>query len=472
MTIKEIKAAMEKAIAELEALEDKSRVTDLSAEDLKVVTTGVDTKKAEIKSLATQAEDAVTKAKSDKHLSDIMGDLAGLMEVDTANKNLSGADPNADDDDPFGTKRLHAEAIDHTRKVIEHQKAFHTYMTKGMKEVSGEQMKHLLQPKSDRFNEGKSGVVMPDTFGLRVFGKTWADNMGLKALPMQSDSNAQGGYAVPTEQWSFILETPAEEPHILNRASVHPTKTGDIQVPRLQQTDSNEYGGMAAQWTSEGDTKPSTEWAFEQVTIATHELAAYTELTHRLLARSPIDLERFLANLARGVLNDTMDQAFINGTGTGQPLGILQTTGIRLVPRNTRADVKYDDLVDLKYAVKPYHRTNGIFMIGDDVSQNLEKDKDGQNRPLFTASTANGLYDRLVGKSYLPTTRVPRLGRQGDMSFGDMKSYYIAMEQEIVIRRSDDYQFPKNTAAFAFFVVVGGQLVFPRTWATLDDITS
>jgi HK97 family phage major capsid protein len=246
--------------------------------------------------------------------------------------------------------------------------------------------------------------------------------------------------------------------------------TGEVTWPKAVQTDANEYGGMTAAWINEAASKTQTDTQFTQEKIATHELAMYTEISHTLLRRSPIAIEQWIATRARQVCMDAMDAAFINGDGNGKPLGLLQTTGIRTVGRTTADTVVRTDLVNLKYALKPYHRAGAVFVAEDGVIKALEELEDNEGRPLFTANAATGIFERLAGYPFIATTRNPTLGTEGDVLFADLREYYIPMEQDIMVKRSDDYKFQNNCTALAIFVHVGGKLVQPRTCAILGDV--
>jgi HK97 family phage major capsid protein len=371
-----------------------------------------------------------------------------------------------------------AQAKDHDAELRHQEKCFHKYISGGQKMLSGEEFE-LMQPKSTAFDKGAGGVKLPTSFAIKMFGTSWAKSVGysdteiarvFKASTMVSSSDALGGYLVPEDYRASLLSTPVEAPHILPRATVVPSMTGEVTWPKAVQTDANEYGGMTASWINEAASKPQTDTQFTQEKIATHELAMYTEISHTLLRRSAIALEQWIATRGRQVAMDAMDAAFINGDGNGKPLGLLQTTGIRTVGRQTADTVVRKDLVELKYALKPYHRAGAVFVAEDGVIKTLEELEDNEGRPLFTANTATGIFERLAGYPFIATTRNPSLGTEGDVLFADLREYYIPMEQDIVIKRSDDYKFQNNVASIAIFVHVGGKLVQPRTCAVLGDV--
>jgi len=450
--LKKLKAAAEKARKAADSA--KKALEDADDDTREALQKAYDEQVAAAKAAVDELKEAVEEAKEKKAVDDIMKQAEDLTKVKVP-----------------GGVNLAVNAIDHDAEDNAQVEAFKLYCTAGWGHMSGEQCK-LVKNENPSFKLGEGGARLPKRLIVGLFPElAKAFGMASKALPLTS-VNPNMTALIPPDYRAQVLEVPAEAVHVLPRATIVPSATGTIQWPRLVQSDANEYGAVAVGWTDEGATKQQSEAKFDQVTIQTHEVSAWTQLSHRLLKRSAIDLGGYLGRLFRAAILNAIDAALINGTGVGQPAGIIGTAGIRQVARAAAGAVSYDDLVDLKYAVKPYHRASGIFLAEDQVLQGLEKAKDTQGRPLFTASTMNGIYDRLVGKTYIGSTRLPALGITGDVIFFDPKEYIVAMEEDVVVRRSDDYDFPKNVATFAFYAVVGGQLVQPRTAAILVGTVS
>ena len=463
MDIKSLQEKLEKLFAEMKALD--GGITKAADDEAKAVArTAFETKRAEVEAVQAELEGAIAKAEKEAAIQ----------------KSLNRASDNLKAQVPAGAKLATAvaEPKDHDAALRHQEKCFHSYIEGGDKMLSGEEME-LLQPNSKSFTQGMGGVKLPASFAIKMFGTRWAKCVGysdsdinrvFKASTMVSSSDALGGYTVPEDFRATLLQTPVEAPHILPRATIVPAPTGEVTWPKAVQTDANEYGGMTASWINEAASKPQTDTRFTQEKIACHELAMYTEISHTLLRRSPLALEQWIATRGRQVALDAMDAAFINGDGNGKPLGLLQTDGVRIVGRTTANTVVRSDLVNLKYALKPYHRAGAVFVAEDGVIKTLEELEDNEGRPLFTANAATGIFERLAGFPFIATTRNPALGVEGDVLFADLREYYVPMEQDIMIKRSDDYKFQNNAAAIAIFVVVGGKLVQPRTCAVLGDV--
>lgn len=466
MGIKELQAALKKAYEEQKELDAAINKAE-SDEDKVKAREAFDAKREEVKELKLKLDKAVADAEEEKAMTDSQKAASAL----TATQVPTGASA-------LGDGKKDAEAKDEGVILRAKEGVFLKYMEGGHTNLSGEEYKAMTPGDETKFSAAKGGVCMPLSFRLKMLGAKWAQSVGIsqheirqcqKASTMLSSSDALGGYTIPEDFRLPMLDLPVEMSHILPRATVIPAPTGEVTMPKSKQTDANEYGGMVGEWIEEGGLKPKTDTRFEQVKIATHEFAMHTQISIRLLNRSAIAMESWLATRGRQVCLDAMDTAFINGDGNGKPLGILQTDGIREAARETADTVVRKDTVHLKYKLKPYHRAGAVFVMDDTVQQALEELEDTTGRPLFAPSMANGPYDRLSGYPYISTTRTPNIGTDGDLMFVDLREYYVPMEQDIVIKRSDDYDIVHNVATIVIFVVVGGKLVQPRVCAILGN---
>jgi len=322
--------------------------------------------------------------------------------------------------------------------------------------------------------EAQASVRLPDHMILQMLGGNYARAFGKTVMSVDNalTNPSRANNLVPQDFRAQLQQLPFDAPALVDRVTVIPSGTGVVTFPSLQQSDANEFGGMSWQWKGEAEEKPETEPRFAQKEITCYELCGYTEVSERALTRSAISIEGMLMILVRAGLNYVLDNAIINGSGAGQPTGIVNTAGIRTVNRAAAGAVSDVDLVNLKHEVKPAHRGGAMWAIADGVEQGLELAVDGLNRPLFRSSTADGSYDRLVGYPYVVAQNCPTIGNTGDVIFGNPRWYFLAMEEEITIAKSKDYRFRHNVVAFKFFLVAGGILMQPRAMAVLNDTVS
>jgi HK97 family phage major capsid protein len=462
MTIKEMREALEKLMKSMDEL--NAEMTGKEGDELKALDEKHGKASTEAKELMKKLDDAVIKAKQDKSFKDTLEATKSLEEASFPK-----------------SEKTKAVAVDPTTKHKDHENLFLKYMQDGPKLMSSNERDFLAPDDTAGFDKGAGGASMPLSLKVKMLGFKWALSVGhshaevsaaMKASTMVSTSDPLGGYTIPQDFRLPVLDLPPEPPSVTDRVTMVPAPTGEITMPKSVQTDENEFGGMTGQWINEAGLKPKTDTQFEQEQITAHEYAMHTQISHRLLSRSPIGMENWVTTKGRQVCINALDNAIISGDGNGKPLGFLETSGIRQVARNTVSEINYEDLVNLKYGLRPNHRARGIFVVNDSILQALELKKDNDDRPLFTASTANGIYDRLVGYQYVSSTRMPDLGVEGDIAFIDLSEYYLAMEEDIVVKRSDDYAFVNNVATIAIFMVAGGKFLQPRVGAILTGDAS
>lgn len=463
-TIKQLTEQLKKARAEMKTLRDAIQEAE-GDEAVAKASEAFEAKRDEAMNLKAKLDDAIAEEEQEKALDASInaGDAAKPRTKKQAA--LGGTD---------------AQPRDQYKEMREKEQCFVKYMEGGRSSMSPREYEAIKADDSQTRSEQSTGAVkLPRALTLSMFGLKWALGVGyskseiaaiLKQSTMTSDVANLGGDTVPEDFRLPMLSVPTEAAHILPRATVVPAPTGEVTYPKALQTDNNEYGGMTGSWIGEAGLKPKTDTQFEQVKIQTHEFAMHTQISHRLLSRSAVAMEQWVATTGRNVAMDAMDKAFINGDGNGKPLGILQTNGIRNVGRQVAGTVGRTDLLNLKYALKPYHRANGTYLMEDGVLQKFEELEDNEGRPLFTANTATGVFERLAGFPFITNTRQPTLGSVGDLCFVDLSQYYVAMEQDIMVKRSDDYDIVHNVATIVMFVVVGGKLVEPRVCGRLAAV--
>ncbi len=97
---------------------------------------------------------------------------------------------------------------------------------------------------------------------------------------------------------------------------------GNIDIPK-------QTGGATASWLSEQATVSESNQTVGQLQLTPHRLSAATAFTNQLLSQASVDVENFVREDLMKVIALARDLAAIAGTGnSGQPLGILNTTGL------------------------------------------------------------------------------------------------------------------------------------------------
>ncbi len=163
------------------------------------------------------------------------------------------------------------------------------------------------------------------------------ETQGLKAIEekaLSAGSGPDGGFLVPVPAEREILRRMANISPIRSVASVREISTSTFKKAFCPT-------GPATGWVGEADARPQT--ASQQIadlTFPAMELYAMPAATQTLLDDAVVDIEQWIADEVNTVFAEQEGAAFINGTGTGRPMGLLaypKTT--RLPGAGARQDI-------------------------------------------------------------------------------------------------------------------------------------
>ena len=364
-----------------------------------------------------------------------------------------------------------AQAVNINEKSLFEENVFFKYMG-GQKipesqreQLNPEHSKKEFSPESTR-----GGIVIPKSVQERFFPEYFK-----KAIPMLStDNDSAGGRSnLFTEDYrTELLALPPDTPKVWQRVTKKSTNSSTLEHPRLTQTDDNELGGVVVTRGTEGSNATATEADFELEQIATHKLDAYTTGSNRLFRLSRINLEMYIRELFRNALLKVWDNECVYGSGSGEALGIINTTDINEVGRATLNQISWTDIVNVMFGIKENHAAGAEFCLSRTARKYLMGELDEEGRPLFAPATNAGQPATLGGERWFEATAARSLGSDGDLMFGNFRHFWHVVEEDMVIARSEHAEFRKGLIAFRLEVYSGGELMYPRAFAFLNNATS
>lgn len=237
---------------------------------------------------------------------------------------------------------------------------------------------------------------------------------------LQEGIDPQGGYLVPDEYDKRLIDILTEE-NVMRTLGTNITTSGEHKI-NIAATK------PAAAWIEEGGTLTFGDATFDQIILDAHKLHVAIKVTEELLYDNAFNLENYILTQFGKALSNAEEDAFINGTGVGQPLGILAETGGAQVGVTTASSTKVtaDEIINLVYSLKRPYRKNAAFLANDVCVAELRKLKDNNGQYLWQPSLQAGEPDRVLGyKVYTsPYFPVPTAGGTA-VAFGDFSYYNI-----------------------------------------------
>ena len=230
---------------------------------------------------------------------------------------------------------------------------------------------------------------------------------------LQEGVDADGGYLVPEEYDSRLIDT-LEEENIMRKLGRVITTSGEHKI-NIAATK------PAAAWVEEGGALTFGDATFSQILLDAHKLHVAIKVTEELLYDNAFGLENYIIDQFGKALANAEEDAFLNGTGVGQPLGLFAKTGGGTTAETLTGALKADDILNLIYALKRPYRKNASFIINDKNLAVIRKLKDNNGAYMWQPSYQAGEPDKVLGYAVHTSAYAP----ENAIAFGDYSYYNI-----------------------------------------------
>lgn len=282
---------------------------------------------------------------------------------------------------------------------------------------------------------------------------------------------SEGGFLVPpqvsTEIWNGMSESPASLLSLCDQYTVvgdSITFNANAETSRVQ---GSLYGGVRAYWNAEADLMTSSKPKFRQVKLEPQELTAMIYCTDKLLANSGPALGQFLTRAGSDAIMHLINEAIIEGTGAGQPLGLLNAACKVEVAKETNqaADTLVQENVSKMWArMHPLCRSTAVWLHNVDVEPQLDALSTAVKNVAGTDNVggyANKVFNpearTLKGRPLVPAEFCSTIGDAGDIILVDLKAYAAGLRGSVKTDMSMHVRFLYNETAFRFVFAVDGQ---------------
>lgn len=268
-----------------------------------------------------------------------------------------------------------------------------------------------------------------------------------------------GGFLVPDQFGPLLEPIQPQEAVFRPRARVIPAGTppdAAITLPALDQSGARGvFGGVQVVWIAEAVTKPQTEPELREVKLEPQEVAAHIVASDKLL-RNTAAAGALIQTLLRGAIFAAEDQAFLNGTGVGQPLGIIGHPASINVARAGAGAIAYADCVNM-FAAALMGGGRQIWIGSQTILPQLMQMVTPLGQLVWQPSAREGMPMSLLGIPLILNARSPVLGAQGDLILADLNYYLIKDGSPLAIAASEHPRFTRNQTIIKGFWNVDGQ---------------
>ncbi len=286
-----------------------------------------------------------------------------------------------------------------------------------------------------------------------------------------SEVPGDGGFLIPEELRSEILQVALETAIVRPRATIIPMSSLRVPIPMIDDTthQSSILGGVVGDWTEEAAGLTESQASFGRVVLDAKKLTAYAEVPNELLMDAPA-FEGFFSGTFPRAISWFEDVAFLVGTGTGEPQGFINSAvsvSQAAETGQTATTIVWENLIKMYSRMLPTSLGRAVWIASIDTFPQLATmalSVGTGGGPVWIgnmAGTGGGGADTppisILGRPLYFTEKTGPLGTTGDISFVDLSYYLIGDRMQMQVSASEHYKFANDKTAYRVVSRVDGK---------------
>jgi len=288
------------------------------------------------------------------------------------------------------------------------------------------------------------------------------------AYGLSEGIGGDGGFLLQPQYSSELLKVAFETGILGKLCKKTPMTSNQLIIPGWDETNrgtGSRHGGVQGYWLAEGADKTRSHPKFRRIELNANKCAVLVYTTDELL-EDHAALEAHVREAAASEIGFMVDDAIIEGTGAGRPLGIKSAGCIVQAGKEggqAATTLIYENVCNMWARLLPQSQKDAVWLINQDVwpqlfVMNLAVGAGGAPVFLPSGGASASPYASLFGRPIMPIEQCETLGTAGDIYLGDFKNGYILGEKGgIKSDMSIHVRFVYDESVFRFVLRVDGQ---------------
>lgn len=283
--------------------------------------------------------------------------------------------------------------------------------------------------------------------------------------------NADGGVLVPPafskSIWDAVL---TRSNSMLPYCFSVPVDPGNesITIPAIAESsrvNGSRMGGVQGYWKDELTELTASKPTFRQIKLTPHELYVFMYVSDKLLRNSPGTVSSLLEKAAAEEIAFKIGDAIINGTGAGQPRGVVGHAGTVSVAKETgqpAATIVLENILKMENRMHVNYEQGAVWFLNPEARVALNSitfpvGTGGVPGYLPPGGLSDSPYSMLRGKPVIPIEYCAALGTVGDIIYANLSAYGAAVRGMVDSQYSMHLKFDFAQTAFRMIFEMDGQ---------------
>lgn len=317
-----------------------------------------------------------------------------------------------------------------------------------------------------------------ETFGEQLIAAYRAATPGGKvderlstraASGLNETTPSDGGFLVQQDFVKELLKRTYETGILASKVKKIPitTNANGLKINAVDEDsrgNGSRWGGVQTYWESEADEHTGSKPKFRQIELSLKKLTGLCYATDELL-QDAAALEAVIRQAFAEEFGFKMDDAILDGSGEGEPLGILNCGALIKVEKekDQKAIITVENLIKMWNRLWSKSRANAVWYINQEIEPHLYTLKLG-DKPVYIP--AGGIsekpYGTIFGRPVIPLEQCNAEGEVGDIVLADVGQYLLIDKGGVKAASSIHVRFLYDESVFRFIYRADGKPIWNK----------
>lgn len=289
------------------------------------------------------------------------------------------------------------------------------------------------------------------------------------ASGLNESTPSDGGFLVQQDFVKELLKRTYETGILASRAKKIPisTNANGMKINAVDEdsrANGSRWGGVQTYWEGEAEELTGSKPKFRQLELSLKKLTGLCYATDELL-QDAAALEAVIRQAFAEEFGFKIDDAILDGSGEGEPLGILKSGAIVKVEKekDQTDTITVENIIKMWNRLWARSRANAVWYINQELEPYLYTLKLG-DKPVYIP--AGGLsekpYGTLFGRPVIPLEQCSAAGDVGDIILADIGQYLLIDKGGVKAASSIHVRFLYDENVFRFIYRVDGKPIWNK----------
>ncbi len=309
--------------------------------------------------------------------------------------------------------------------------------------------------KEERKMEEEKNILETAEYRSAFLKKLQGKKLNEKEERAMTTAVSSVGAAIPTSTLNRIEEMLRQTSALYNQIDVL-NIPGYISIP-VEDTVND------AAWIAEGANSTDVEDKLASVNFAAYKLIRTISITAEVSKMTISAFENWIVKKITERMAMAIENAILNGTGNGQPKGILKET-IKTLQSAEKGKITYEDLCNMMANLKAGYKKGSAFVVN---TQTLWKDiatiRVGDSL-VFVPDPTGEFAGRIFGK---PVIEDEFIG-EGKILYGLFSKYTMNWNENVNVTSDDSAEFRSGNRVYRGMALVDGKTVNKEAFVLMN----